>query len=120
MGAGNFPWFFTFNELQAVVPQAETPVLKLARNAGIGFCASVVSDTVSNSIRVTKVTKQSWATPISYPQAVKEVIMKDGITGLMFRGLQTRILANGLQGMVFSVAWKAIDEKFFKEPTDRV
>jgi hypothetical protein len=36
----------------------------------------------------------------------------------MFRGLSTRLLANGLQGMMFSVAWRAIDDKFFKKPED--
>ena len=43
---------------------------------------------------------------------------KDGITGLLFRGLSTRILANGMQGMMFSVAWRAIDDKFFKKKDD--
>ena len=43
---------------------------------------------------------------------------KDGITGLLFRGLSTRILANGMQGMMVSVAWRAIDDKFFKKKDD--
>lgn len=40
---------------------------------------------------------------------------RDGIKGLLFRGLQTRLLANGLQGMIFSVAWKSIEEAMFKD-----
>ena len=34
------------------------------------------------------------------------IIEKDGVIGLFGRGLKTRILANGLQGMMFSVMWK--------------
>ena len=37
---------------------------------------------------------------------VHEIIKKEGMTGLLFRGLDTRILANGLNGMLFSVLWK--------------
>ncbi|EDQ88693.1 uncharacterized protein MONBRDRAFT_37290 [Monosiga brevicollis MX1] len=113
--AGHYPWFATFNILQESIPQQEGVWGKFARNAGIGFCASVVSDTVSNSIRVTKVAKQAATESITYMQAVKGVIAKDGIAGLMFRGLQTRILANGLQGMMFSVVWKALQEQYFKQ-----
>jgi hypothetical protein len=41
----------TFNTLNANMPKAETFNGKLARNAFMGFCSSLVSDTVSNSIR---------------------------------------------------------------------
>ncbi|XP_063934439.1 uncharacterized protein LOC135146208 isoform X3 [Zophobas morio] len=77
---GHFPWFFTHNQ-----------------NALIGFISSMVSDTCSNSIRVVKTTKQTHEQPITYPQAVSMVICKDGVTGLLFRGLRTKILANGVQ-----------------------
>jgi len=33
---------------------------------------------------------------------------------LFGRGLKTKLLANGLQGIMFSVLWKYIDENFFK------
>ena len=40
----HFPWFFTYNYLQEVVPQFHDHLGKrLARNAGIGFVASCVS-----------------------------------------------------------------------------
>lgn len=78
----------------------------LLRNASIGFCASAVSDTCSNSIRVLKVTKQSSAVAVTYPQALQMVLAKDGMHGLFFRGLQTKILANGIQGCLFSVLWR--------------
>ena len=86
---------------------------KLLRSALIGFCASAISDVSSNSIRVIKVYKQSNAEKVSYPEALRRVIKEDGIGGLLGRGLQTKILANGLQGIMFTVLWKLIDEHFF-------
>ena len=85
---------------------------KLARNAGMGFCASVVSDTTSNSIRVLKTYRQTSEVPISYVKAATDIIAKDGIQGLFFRGLGTRLIANGIQGMAFSVGFKYFQEQF--------
>ena len=31
---------------------------------------------------------------------------KDGIKGLLFRGLKTKLLTNGVQGVIFSIAWR--------------
>ena len=45
---------------------------------------------------------------MSYPEAVSTIIKKDGVRGLMFRGLETKILANGLQGILFSILWKQV------------
>ena len=110
---GHYPWFFTYNYLSEVLPRRTDTVGKLARSALIGFCASAVSDTCSNSIRVIKVYKQSNTEHVSYPEALRRVIKEDGIGGLMGRGLQTKILANGMQGLMFSVLWKLIDEQLF-------
>lgn len=95
------------------LPRASDLVGNLARNALIGFCATAVSDTCSNSIRVVKVYKQAHSESISYPEVVRRVIKEDGIGGLFGRGLSTKIIANGLQGLMFSVLWKLIDEKLF-------
>jgi hypothetical protein len=116
---GHYPWFFVYNYLNAVLPKYDETIKKLGRNALIGFCASVTSDTISNSIRVVKVYKQSNAEKISYPVAVKRVIEEDGLIGLFGRGLKTKIIANGLQGLMFSVLWKVIDEKLFKKPDEK-
>lgn len=106
--AGHYPWYGTYNLLREKIPVPEGKWAKLGRRAGIGFCSSVVSDCVSNSIRVTKTTKQTFTRPISYPDAVREVIKKDGLFGLFGRGLKTRILANGLQGTLFTVLWTGL------------
>jgi hypothetical protein len=107
---GHFPWFFTFNFLDSKVPKYDDTFKKFGRNAVIGFCSSAVSDSCSNSIRVLKTTRQTYATPISYQDAAKEIIAKEGLGGLFGRGLKTRILANGMQGMMFTVIWKGVQE----------
>jgi len=76
----------------------------------MGFTSSVISDTISNSIRVIKTTRQTHEQKVSYVEAAKQVIAKDGVLGLFGRGLSTRIIANGLQGLLFSVLWRLIDD----------
>jgi len=110
---GHYPWFFTYNFLSEKIPEQEDPLKKLGRRALLGFCSSAVSDTCSNSIRVCKVYKQAYPEQISYPQVVRNVIQESGVRGLMFRGLETKILANGLQGILFSILWKHFEEVLF-------
>jgi len=122
---GHYPWFYTYNFLNAQLPQVDRKVdlpSYLARNALIGFCSSAVSDTCSNSIRVIKTTTQTSTVPISYGEAVRAVIAKDGISGLFFRGLMTKIISNGCQGLMFSVLWRlgqdAIDAHYKKKEAE--
>merc|ERR1712070_924644 len=106
---GHYPWFFTYNTLDGHLPKydrKENLPMYLGRNALLGFCSSAVSDTCSNSIRVIKTTTQTSTVPIGYIEALKQVVAKDGISGLMFRGLVTKIIANGCQGIAFSVLWR--------------
>lgn len=115
MGAtfvGHYPWFATYNLLQDRIPVPDTTPKKLLRNAVIGFSSSLVSDTVSNSVRVLKTYRQTSSEKISYAKAAKTIIDQDGLLGLFGRGLKTRILANGVQGLMFSVLWKYFDERF--------
>lgn len=110
---GHYPWFFTYNLLSEKIPKQDDPLRELGRRAIMGFCSSAVSDTCSNSIRVIKVYKQSSEEALSYPTVVRRVIAESGVQGLMFRGLETKIMANGLQGILFSVMWKHFEEVLF-------
>ncbi|KZT65524.1 mitochondrial carrier [Daedalea quercina L-15889] len=103
---GHYPWFSTYNELDEVLPEPHTLLEKLVRQAFIGFCASIVSDTISNSLRVVKTYRQVHRSRVGYMESAREVIATDGLKGLFGRGLKTRILANGLQGLMFSILWK--------------
>ncbi len=101
----------------------------MQRQAFIGFAASVVSDTVSNSLRVVKTYRQVHEKDVGYSEpsatwclprwlfadascsgfaveAAKEIIATEGVLGLFGRGLPTRLLTNGLQGLLFSILWK--------------
>eukprot|EP00529_Nitzschia_sp_RCC80_P027093 CAMPEP_0113482420 /NCGR_PEP_ID=MMETSP0014_2-20120614/22909_1 /TAXON_ID=2857 /ORGANISM="Nitzschia sp." /LENGTH=274 /DNA_ID=CAMNT_0000375935 /DNA_START=1188 /DNA_END=2012 /DNA_ORIENTATION=- /assembly_acc=CAM_ASM_000159 len=110
---GHYPWFFTYNFLSETIPKQDTQLGELGRRAILGFCSSAISDTCSNSIRVVKVYKQSYPEQISYVQVVRNVIQESGVRGLMFRGLETKILANGMQGILFSILWKHFEEALF-------
>ncbi|KAL3911334.1 MAG: hypothetical protein SGARI_001696 [Bacillariaceae sp.] len=118
--AGHFPWFLTYNFVDANIPaisSSDDLLLSLGRSALLGLCASCVSDICSNSLRVIKTTKQTARLQrsddnttsnqeLSYSEVVKMIIEKDGIAGLFGRGLQTRLLTNAIQGSAFSVLWK--------------
>ena len=117
---GHFPWFYVHNFLSEAMRPARGAFGKLWRNAFIGFVASVVSDMLTNVVRVVKTIKQASFSSISYAQTIQLVLAADGWRGLFGRGLSTRILTNGLQSMLFSVVWKALSESsLFKalEPT---
>lgn len=81
--------------------------------------------------------KQASKVAISYPEVVRTIVAEDGVLGLMGRGkpsravfiaqkfilsdcisvlgLRTKILSNGVQGLMFSVLWKYIDDAVFKK-----
>lgn len=64
-------WFVTRNYMEELLPVAESFPAKLLRAAVIGFTASAVSDTCSNSVRVLKTTRQTAAENLTYPQALR-------------------------------------------------
>ncbi|KAL4254160.1 mitochondrial carrier family protein [Abortiporus biennis] len=103
---GHYPWFGTYNFLSDHLPLARNLGEKLLRQAFIGFSASVISDTVSNSLRVVKTYRQVHERRVGYVEAAEAIVAAEGIKGLFGRGLKTRIIANGLQGLMFSILWK--------------
>lgn len=107
---GHYPWFATYNFLQAKWPRPTGTLEKNTRSACIGFASSLLSDVVSNSVRVVKTAKQTHSTPITYLATVQMIIEADGIQGLFFRGLGTKILSNGVQAMLFTICWRYFEE----------
>jgi len=109
--AGNFPYFAVFNSLSEAWPAPDDTVSRIVRNGLMGMCASGVSDTVSNSLRVLKTLRQSSTDPeVGYLEAAQQVIDKDGLLGFLGRGLETRLLVNVLQGTFFTIVWKLIED----------
>jgi hypothetical protein len=106
--------FYTFNTLSrkewvhALLPS------KLLRNALVGLAASIVADTSVNAIRVVKTTKQSLGSKhnMSYADTIRMILAADGWKGLFGRGLRTRIFANSLQSIVFTVIWRGLAERW--------
>lgn len=80
----------------------------MARQALIGFCATLISDTVSNSLRVIKTSRQVHEREVGYLTIAKNIVAVDGLLGLFGRGLKTRLTVNGCQGIMFSVLWKLL------------
>lgn len=100
---GYYPWFLTYDYLQKNAPEGN----QIVRNGLIGFCSAFNSDVVSNTFRVVKINKQARIND-SYITIINDIIKREGIRGLAFRGLKTKILINGIQGMVFSVLFNMI------------
>lgn len=107
---GHYPWFLTYNLLDARLPRPDGRRQALLRQAAMGFLSSVVSDSCSNSLRIVKTARQTAAAPIAYAAVVREIVAKDGVRGLLGRGLKMRIATNGCQGLLFSVLWKSTEE----------
>ena len=111
--AGHYPWFATYNYLNAKLPEAHDSMSqKLLRSAFIRFCASFVSDCCANSLRVIKTTRQTHKQSISYVEVVRMIVNQEGVMGLLGRGLKTKIITNGIQGLMFSVAWKLAQDQY--------
>ena len=110
---GSYPWFFAFNLAMRWLPAppAGNLLFKLVRSAAAGVIASFVSDCVSNFIRVLKTTRQTSAVSISYVEAARQIVEKDGVLGLFTRGLGTRVLTNAVQASLFTVVWKYLESK---------
>jgi len=116
---GHYPWFVTFNYLNAKWEEPKGGVMKLVRRAIIGVCSSCVSDVVSNSIRVVKTKKQTAKEALTYMGTVMAIIEEDGPQGLFLRGLGTKLLTNAVSAMLFTVLWKFFEEKLTAKKDDK-
>ncbi|CAJ1969520.1 unnamed protein product [Cylindrotheca closterium] len=111
----NFPWFFIYNLLsknQVVMSLVQSP---LVRNGLVGFCASLVSDTIVNPLRVIKTTKQSMGSKhegITYGDTVRMIFTADGWKGFFIRGLRTRMIANAIQSALFTIIWRKLADEW--------
>lgn len=128
MTVGHWPWFYTYNLLSRSKALIALIPFVNGRNAFIGFASSIVSDTVANFMRVIKTTKQALAARgdeddiefgrtatrnrATYAEAIGIILAVDGWRGLFGRGLKTRIIANALQSIVFTVIWRGLSDRW--------
>jgi len=117
---GHYPWFVIFNALSSAEWLKQLVTSKLLRNASIGLVASVVSDTIVNVFRVIKTTKQSIGSKhdFSYSDTIRMIVAADGWKGLFGRGLRTRVFANALQSVMFTVIWRGLAERWGNNEND--
>jgi hypothetical protein len=108
---GHFPWFFTYNYLSETIPKQDNQISSLARSAVIGFSSSSISDVCSNSLRVIKTNKQTSLTNLTYKQLIQNIVNNDSIVSLFTRGLKTKIITNGIQGMMFTIMFDYLRNK---------
>lgn len=107
---GYIPWFYTYEFLDHYIPY-DPNTYNLFRNATIGFTSSIVSDFFSNGVRVIKTIKQHDTSYSSYTQLVKCHLQHNNATQLMFRGLETRIITNCVQSILFTILWKWFEQQ---------
>ena len=103
--AGHFPWWLTHNYLEQIapLPAEERLALSLGRVAAIGLAASFTSDVCTNMIRVLKTRRQTVDKDETITEAAAAIIKEDGgVHGLLFRGLTTKLMANGLNSVIFT------------------
>lgn len=102
--------FFVYNLLSKNEAVIQAISSQLIRNGFVGLAASIVSDTMVNSLRVIKTTKQSLGSKhnLSYFETIRMVLAADGWKGLFGRGLRTRIMANALQSALFTIIWRGL------------
>lgn len=100
---GHFPWYFTYNYLNEKLDHCATYTNELIKQGAIGFTASLSSDLCVNGFKVLKSSKQT--SNREYSEIVKTIIKNDGYLGF-YRGLGTKLIINGVNGMVFSIVWK--------------
>ena len=112
---GHYPWFVTFNTLDTLLPGAggTSAAGTALRNGLMGCLSTIVADCCANSMRVVKTAKQTHPVAgVSYQEVVMQILAQDGLHGLLFRGLKTRLLVNILQGTLFSVLWRMLQKWF--------
>jgi hypothetical protein len=51
---------------------------------------------------------------MTYKETVKTLTAKEGYSWI-FRGLKTKLITNGLNGIMFSVTWKYFQEAFLEK-----
>jgi hypothetical protein len=111
--ACTYPWWATFNTMDGIWPVPDTTSMRVMRLGCIGACAAVTSDVACNALRVLKTLRQA------HPDASQDYTkmircaqsQEGGFMGLVSRGLAARVVADVLQGALFSVAWKLFEQR---------
>lgn len=79
----------------------------------IALLATIFTDLVTNGVRVIKTIKQTSLRnkQLSYLDVIRNILNEGGVKDLFIRGLGSRILADCLQTLVFTIIWKLLSSK---------
>lgn len=110
---GTYGWFTTFNLTKKYFPIKKNDTFSdiIIKSTGYGVSASIVSDIMSNSLRIIKTVKQTEGKKDSYNKIVKNIIKKEGNLGILKRGLFTSLIGNSIQASLFSIIFIYLSEK---------
>ena len=108
-----FSWYNTHNYLDNKFKNYGKEGVEFnIKNGLIGLSASIVSDTITNPLRILKIYKQSNTSQVSYTETYKNIIETRGASELFLRGLKTRLMIHGLQNVFFTIVWKNLEKVF--------
>mmetsp|Transcript_41811 Transcript_41811/g.129516 ORF Transcript_41811/g.129516 Transcript_41811/m.129516 type:complete len:174 (-) Transcript_41811:59-580(-) len=107
---GHYTWFYTTNLLFASTPWLEARFGRHLQGALVGCASGAASDLLTNSLWVLKTMRQTAREPLPYREAARQVIRLEGVGGLLGRGLKVRVATNSVQGALFTVTWRALDD----------
>lgn len=100
---GHYPWWSMHNFLEASIAVSDDATYTLLRAAAIGCLSTIVSDCLTNSIRVVNTYRQTSDENLTYGETIKRIVSEDGVVGLFTRGLSTKMIANCLNAIIFKV-----------------
>ena len=97
-------WIYTYHNLNQSLPQQ---INQDMRNGLIGLSATFLSDIIINPLRVIKTNIQSHTEKKKYRELYVEIFKKSQD---YFRGFQTKMLFNCLNGALYVILWKRLDK----------
>lgn len=97
-------WVYTYHNLNQCLPQKLNQDI---RNGLIGLGATFLSDIVINPLRVIKTNIQSHSEKKMYRELYVEIFKHSQD---YFRGFQTKMLFNCLNGALYVILWKRLDK----------
>jgi len=108
---GSWTWCFAYQRLWESVPEVPCACGSQLRSVAVGFFSSLACDVSTNSLRVLTTFQQTEKEPMGYMTCARKLVREQGYSGLFGRGLSTRLLAGGVNGATFSLAWSFIAQR---------
>eukprot|EP01036_Dinobryon_divergens_P033041 gene33041-42750_t len=112
---GHYPWFVVYNYLSTSLLSAEQFTDIVHHDSSSLIVLQILSNMDVKALELLRSAfivdgdgddRSDKSLQMSYVDIAKTIVREEGWQGLFGRGLQTRLLSNALQGMLFSVLFK--------------